>query len=192
MTLSLGVFVVKSMKKLPIFIGSIKATPLGEVWAAVSERGLVTVEYGVSRKVFEANVRKQTKRDVEYSPKQVETIVKQIKEYLDGKRRGFDLTIDWSILSSDPSTNSGQCFQRDALRVVFSIPYGQTRTYADIAAQIGHPDAPRAVGRANATNPMPLVIPCHRVIGTDGKLHGYGGKGGIKTKAWLLKMEGAK
>jgi len=169
------------MNKPPITIGNIKSTPLGEVWAAVSEHGLVTVEYGVTRKVFETNVRKQTKRDIEYSPKQVETIVKQVKEYLDGKRRDFDLVIDWSVLASD--------FQRAALRVVFSIPCGQTRTYADVAAQIGHPDAPRAVGRANATNPMPLVIPCHRVIGTDGKLHGYGGKGGIKTKAWLLKME---
>ena len=165
----------------PIFIGSIKSTPLGEVWAAVSERGLVTVEYGVSRKVFEANVRKQTKREVEYAPKQVERINRQIKEYLDGKRRDFDIIIDWSVLSSD--------FQRAALKKVFAIPYGETRTYADIAAAIGHPDAPRAVGRANATNPMPLVVPCHRVIGTDGKLHGYGGKGGIKTKAWLLKME---
>jgi len=170
------------MNKPPIFIGSIKSTPLGEVWAAVSEHGLVTVEYGVTRKVFEANVRKQTKRDVEYAPKQVETILKQIKEYLDGKRRNFDVVVDWSILSSD--------FQRAALKKVFAIPSGESRTYAEIAAQIGHPDAPRAVGRANATNPMPLVIPCHRVIGTDGKLHGYGGKGGIKTKAWLLKMEG--
>jgi len=169
------------MNKPPIFIGSIKSTPLGEVWAAVSEHGLVTVEYGVTRKVFEANVRKQTKRDVEYAPKQVETILKQIKEYLDGKRRNFDVVVDWSILSSD--------FQRAALKKVFAIPSGESRTYAEIAAAIGHPDAPRAVGRANATNPMPLVIPCHRVIGSDGKLHGYGGKGGIKTKAWLLKME---
>ena len=98
----------------------------------------------------------------------------QIKEYLMGKRQEFDLKIDWSVLASD--------FQRDALRAVFSIPYGETRTYADIAAQIGHPQAFRAMGRANATNPMPLVIPCHRVIGTDGKLHGYGGKGGLKTR----------
>jgi len=169
------------MNKLSIFISRIQSTPLGEVWAAVSEYGLITVEYGVTRKIFEANVSKQTKRDIEYAPKQVETILKQIKEYLDGKRRDFDLAIDWSVLASD--------FQRDALRVVFSIPYGETRTYADVAAQIGRPLAFRAVGRANATNPMPLIIPCHRVIGTDGKLHGYGGKGGLKTKAWLLKME---
>jgi methylated-DNA-[protein]-cysteine S-methyltransferase len=169
------------MKQPPIFIGNIKATPLGEVWAAVSERGLVSVEYGVSRSEFESTVHRQTRREVCYEPERVQAITYQIKEYLEGKRQNFDLKIDWSLLSSD--------FQRAALRKVFSIPYGETRTYADIAAQIGHANAPRAVGRANATNPMPLVIPCHRVIGTDGKLHGYGGKGGLKTKAWLLKME---
>ena len=169
------------MNKQIILIGNIKATPLGEVWAAISPRGLIRVDFGISRTSFEHDVRKQTKSEIEYAPKQVEDAVHQIKEYLMSKRQKFDLTIDWSVLSSD--------FQRDALRKVFSIPYGETRTYAEVAAQIGHPLAFRAMGRANATNPMPLVIPCHRVIGTDGKLHGYGGKGGIKTKAWLLKME---
>ena len=169
------------MIKHPILIGNIKATPLGEVWAAVSARGLVTVDFGASQTRFERAVCKQTKLEIEYAPKQVNDVLHQIKEYLMGGRREFDLMIDWSVLASD--------FQRDALRAVFSIPYGETRTYAEIAAQIGHPQAFRAVGRANATNPMPLVIPCHRVIGTDGKLHGYGGKGGLKTKAWLLKME---
>src|SRR5271157_1290951 len=169
------------MDKQTVLIGNIKATPLREVWAAVSARGLVRVDFGISRTSFERAVCKRTKSEIEYSPKQVDDVVHQIKEYLMGKRQEFDLIIDWSVLSSD--------FQRDALRKVFSIPYGETRTYAEIAAQIGHPLAFRAMGRANATNPMPLVIPCHRVIGTDGKLHGYGGKGGLKTKAWLLKME---
>jgi methylated-DNA-[protein]-cysteine S-methyltransferase len=82
-------------------------------------------------------------------------------------------------------------FQQEALKVVYAIPYGEIRTYADVAAQIARPHAYRAVGRANATNPMPLVIPCHRVIGKDGKLHGYGGGDGLPTKEWLLKMEGA-
>jgi methylated-DNA-[protein]-cysteine S-methyltransferase len=82
-------------------------------------------------------------------------------------------------------------FQIQVLQIVFSIPYGGTRTYGEIAYDIGNPKAARAVGRANATNPMPLVIPCHRVIGSDGKLRGYGGGEGLATKEWLLQMEGA-
>ena len=89
----------------------------------------------------------------------------------------FDLEID---LSGIPA------FQQEALKVTLAIPYGQTATYAEIAAAIGHPGAARAVGRAQATNPIPLVIPCHRVVGSDGKLHGYGGPGGISLKAKLL------
>ena len=148
---------------------------------ALSSRGLIAVEFGVTRAAFEKTVRKQTRGKIELAPEHVKEAARQIKEYVDGKRRKFDIKIDWSVLASD--------FQRSALRVVHSIPYGQTLTYAQVAAKIGHPDAPRAVGRANATNPMPLVIPCHRVIGTDGKLHGYGGVGGLKTKKWLLDLE---
>lgn len=167
-----------------VLIGSIRTARLGEVWVAFSEHGLVAVEFGIARPAFEAAVTKQTRCEVEYAPKRVAKAARQVKEYIDGKRRSFDFKIDWSVLASD--------FQRTALKAVFSIPYGQTRTYSQVAAQIGHPDAPRAVGRANAANPMPLVIPCHRVIGTDGKLHGYGGKGGLKTKEWLLKLESTK
>ena len=170
-----------------ICIGSISTSQLGEVWVAMSERGLVTVEFSVSRGQFEATVRRQTRREIQDAPRQEAARVAQaaceIAEYLRGKRRVFDMSIDWSILASD--------FQRTALRAVMAVPYGERRTYGQIAAQIGRPDAPRAVGRANATNPMPLVIPCHRVVGSDGKLHGYGGAGGLKTKQWLLEMEGA-
>ncbi len=171
------------MPVTPIAIGSIKSTPLGEVWAALSDQGLIAVEYAVTRREFEATLRKITREDLEYAPEHTQLVTQQIKSYLEGKRRRFDLKIDWSKLASD--------FQRLALKAVFAIPYGEVRTYSQIAAQIGYPPAPRAVGRANATNPIPLVIPCHRVIGSDGKLHGYGGAGGIKTKAWLLKLEKA-
>ncbi|HUI87096.1 MAG TPA: methylated-DNA--[protein]-cysteine S-methyltransferase [Anaerolineales bacterium] len=164
-----------------IFIGNIQATPLGEVWAAISAHGLVRADFGISRTSFERDLRQQVKSEIEDAPKRLDDMVRQIKEYLTGQRKQFNMMIDWSVLASD--------FQRAALKRVFAIPYGETRTYAEIAMQIGHPQAFRAIGRANATNPMPLVIPCHRVIGTDGKLHGYGGKGGLKTKAWLLEME---
>jgi len=107
---------------------------------------------------------------------------KELFEYLNGKRTAFTIPIDWTLFTS---------FQREALQAVYRIPYGETRTYIDIAREINRPNAYRAVGAANAMNPMPLVIPCHRVIGTDGKLHGYGGGEGLPTKEWLLKMEGA-
>jgi O-6-methylguanine DNA methyltransferase len=80
-------------------------------------------------------------------------------------------------------------FQRQARRAVAAIPYGQTRAYSQIAAHLGNANAARAVGRANATNPIPLVIPCHRVVGADGSLCGYGGAGGLRTKRWLLDLE---
>jgi methylated-DNA-[protein]-cysteine S-methyltransferase len=105
----------------------------------------------------------------------------QIGAYLRREREAFDLQIDWSVLTP---------FQELALRAVFAIPYGQLSSYGEIARQIGKPRAVRAVGRANATNPMPIVIPCHRVLGSDGKLHGYGAPGGLETKAWLLRLEG--
>ena len=108
--------------------------------------------------------------------------VDELREYFEGRRRHFSFHINWDIFRP---------FQKDALQAVFRIPYGETRTYSDIAAEIQRPRAYRAVGRANATNPMPIVIPCHRLIGADGKLHGYGGGEGLKTKEWLLKMEGA-
>ena len=114
--------------------------------------------------------------------KKIAPYAKELSEYLNGKRSAFTIPIDWSLFRP---------FQREALQVVFRIPYGETCTYHDIAIEIGRPNASRAVGRANATNPMPIVIPCHRVIGRDGKLHGYGGGEGLKTKEWLLKMEGA-
>jgi methylated-DNA-[protein]-cysteine S-methyltransferase len=106
--------------------------------------------------------------------------VQQISEYLLGERETFDLLIDWSGLTP---------FQEKALRATFDIPYGEVKTYGEIASQLGNPRAARAVGRAEATNPMPLVIPCHRVIGADGGLHGYGAGQGLETKAWLLKLE---
>ena len=170
-----------------VIIGSIGTPQLGEVWVAFSERGLVAVEFRVRRPQFESNVRLQTHDDIvppdSKGARLVSDAACQIAEYLDGKRRVFDIPIDWSILGSD--------FQRAALKAVMAVPYGEIRTYAQIAAQMGCPRAPRAVGRANATNPMPLVIPCHRILGSDGRLHGYGGYGGLKTKLWLLDLEGA-
>lgn len=104
-----------------------------------------------------------------------------LREYLEGRRRAFPLPIDWTPFTP---------FRRAVMQAAMAIPYGEVRTYSDLAAAVGRPGAARAVGRVMATNPMPLVVPCHRVVGRDGGLHGYGGPGGLSTKAWLLRLEG--
>lgn len=165
------------MKSYPfsIQIGELSGTPVGDLRLAASERGLVAVEWVGSQPDFDSYLRPTDGEAVAH-------YLHELREYLEGKRREFSFSIDWSIFRP---------FQKEALQRVFQIPYGETRTYSDIALEINRPFAYRAVGRANATNPMPIVIPCHRLIGTDGKLHGYGGGEGLKTKEWLLKMEGA-
>jgi len=165
-----------------LYIGQTGKTSLGRFWLAVSDLGLVAVEWGQTRAEFDAYLTKRFKRTILYSPEHVRAAATQLKDYLSGQRREFTLVIDWTVLRQ---------FQKSVLQATCEIPYGETRTYKEIAGHVGKPHAARAVGRAEATNPMPLVIPCHRVIGTDNKLHGYGMAEGLKTKAWLLKMEGA-
>lgn len=165
---------------LKIYLGELNNTPLGDLRLAISSLGLVALEWADSQPQLDSYLFR-LKRPVEQSQKLIQPFAAEVRNYLKGKARTFTFPIDWGTLRP---------FQQKALRAVFEIPYGETRTYAEIAEQIGHPIAFRAVGRANATNPMPLVIPCHRVIGRDGKLHGYGGGVGLPTKEWLLKLEG--
>jgi len=104
-------------------------------------------------------------------------IVRQLMEYFDGRRRTFDLTLDPQVTE----------FQGRVLAALQTIPYGETRSYRDIAIAVGNPRAVRAVGGANASNPLPIVIPCHRVIGSSGDLTGFGG--GMEAKRYLLDLE---
>lgn len=101
----------------------------------------------------------------------------QLTEYFDGGRTGFDLPLD----------PVGTAFQKSVWEVLRTIPYGDTMTYGEIAVRIGRPDASRAVGAANGRNPVSIVVPCHRVIGSDGSLTGFAG--GVETKAFLLGLE---
>jgi len=172
--------ILRRTKGSKIAIGTMPASPLGSLWAAVSEHGLVAFDFQVSREEFIRQIERLGFKNISEDQAQVADVLRQVSEYLAGERRSFDLPIDWSILTP---------FQEQALKATFAIPYGQTSTYADIARQLGKPGAARAVGRAEATNPMPLIIPCHRVVGSDGGLHGYGAGNGLETKDWLLKFE---
>ena len=164
-----------------IFFGRLSTRRFPRIWVAASDKGLVAIDLGASRADFETRLARCTRRPILYAPNRVRNAASQIRGYLQGNRLSFQLKIDWSVMKTS--------FQRRAMAAVLSIPYGQTRSYKQIASKIGRPPAVRAVGRANAANPLPLVIPCHRVIGADGDLRGYGGAGGIATKAWLLDME---
>jgi methylated-DNA-[protein]-cysteine S-methyltransferase len=101
----------------------------------------------------------------------------QLAEYFDGKRRVFSLDLDFN----------GTDFQKNVWKALLTIPCGETRTYGEIAKQIGSPKASRAVGAANGKNPIPIIAPCHRVIGASGKLVGFAG--GLESKARLLELE---
>lgn len=107
----------------------------------------------------------------------------QVEEYLSGIRKRFDLPIDWCVMTP---------FMKTVLKIVYSIPFGKIMTYGEIAKMVSKPGAARAVGMANARNPIPLIIPCHRVVGSDKRLHGFSAPGGLQTKAWLLTLEGNK
>ena len=167
------------MQKM-ISIGVEEHTPLGNLWVGISDLGLVAVDIQTSYEAFAGRLTRLGFKNYSISQEKAEPFLEQITAYLEGRQHSFDFPIDWSVMKG---------FKEQALRATVAIPYGETRTYSALAEQIGRPRAARAVGRAEATNPMPLVIPCHRVIGSDGRLHGYGAGEGLPTKSWLLKLE---
>ncbi|GAB4481763.1 MAG: methylated-DNA--[protein]-cysteine S-methyltransferase [Anaerolineales bacterium] len=171
------------MKTSPssLSIGNRSFKALGEIWVAASPSGLLALEFPSTREKFSAALEKRFGAQAfSAADSSVLAALAQIGEYLAGTRREFSLPIDWARMTP---------FQQAALRETLKIPYGKTSSYAALAAALGKPRAARAVGRAEATNPLPLLIPCHRVLGADGKLHGYGAGEGLPTKTWLLNFE---
>ncbi len=166
-------------------VGKLENTPIGIIWVAATTWGLVSISLWDDEPRFLAEVNRLTEEplDLTGDPGPIVTAaLTEIDAYLRGELREFTTPIDWSILKA---------FQRAALELVYAVPYGQKTSYGAIADKMGKPGAVRAVGQANANNPIPIIIPCHRILGTDGKLHGYGARGGIETKAWLLRLEGS-
>ncbi len=165
----------------PLWIDCLPVSPLGPISAAVSSQGLVRVEF-CAQAELEKELAAFARPDLP-APDFLAQAILQIDEYLNGRRKQFDLPIDWGGMPD---------FQARSLRLVQAIPCGEVRTYAEVARALGQPRAAIAVGSANAANPIPLVLPCHRLVGSDRRLHGYGGPGGLATKAWLLRLEGCE
>ncbi len=141
-------------------------SPVGPLTLAASERGLVILEFG-----------RHPDRDWIESAEKLLPYLEQLQEYFAGRRREFTFPLDVR----------GTEFQRRCWQELLGIPYGETRSYADIARAVGRPRAFRAVGMANNRNPIAIVVPCHRVVASDGSLCGYGG--GLALKERLLALE---
>ena len=157
-------------------------SPVGTLVAAATPRGLATLSYedfhGGVDAVLDSLANKLSPRMLE-APARLDDVRRELDEYFEGRRRDFDLRIDWSLASE---------FTRRILKATAAIPFGQTSTYGKVAAQAGNPKASRAAGRALGSNPIPIVVPCHRVVGTNGQLTGY--TGGLHRKIALLQIEG--
>jgi methylated-DNA-[protein]-cysteine S-methyltransferase len=161
---------------------SLDDTPIGPIALAASELGLVRISLfgmdGMRRAPDFAPQALETGEDG--APSFLSDGLRQLEEYFRGVRRVFDLPLDLEGYTP---------FTLQILAACRAIPFGQTRTYGSLASELGRPGAARFVGNCMARNPLPLVIPCHRMVGSDGSLHGFGAPGGLATKAWLLKME---
>lgn len=160
-------------------------TPMGPMLVAGEGKRLVAVKFGVTaskvvQAVGELHHELHERFTLVPSETKVRALAKQIQDYLAGKRTAFDVELDLSHVTP---------FRRDVLLECVRIPRGTVRTYSDLARRVKRPNAYRAVGHTMATNPIPIVIPCHRVVGVNNDLTGFGG--GLDMKRKLLALEGA-
>ena len=173
--------VLARAKVAPVYYDVAANTPIGPVFVAVSERGLIAVRFGIDERAFIEAIQRQTGAVPERAPQKAGRVARQMAEYLAGRREAFDMPVDLSAITD---------FQRQVLLAACQIPRGQVVTYADLAQRIGKPKAARAVGQALSRNPVPIVVPCHRVLAADGSLRGYLGSAVTATKERLLRLEG--
>lgn len=157
-------------------------TPLGPVRVSATERGIVRLILPAENadEVLEGLARKVSPRILRTSTPTITETRRELDEYFDGHRRTFDVPLDWTLTGA---------FRRDVLRATAQIPYGQTSSYRQVARVAGSAKAVRAAGSALANNPLPILVPCHRVLRTDGGIGKY--LGGQAAKTHLLTLEGA-
>jgi methylated-DNA-[protein]-cysteine S-methyltransferase len=153
-------------------------TPIGTLLVATTDRGLCQISFDPDRGLDELS--EAAGRRVLRVPRRIDAARRELDEYFEGRRTEFDLPLDVTRVPE---------FQRVVLHELALVPYGEVTTYGALAARVGKPRAARAVGGAMNRNPIPIVLPCHRVIGASGSLTGYGG--GLDRKRALLKLEGA-
>ena len=182
----LSLFVLEESISMEILHTTNIDSPIGPLFLAASSQGLVALEFAArlpGQQSIRPNPRdlREEKKGFQFEPSSrvMQPYLSELEEYFAGKRREFTFPIDLR----------GTDFQLACWRALLAIPYGETRTYADIARAVGKPNAFRAVGMANNRNPIAIVVPCHRVIASDGSLCGYGG--GLDVKRKLLELEGA-
>jgi methylated-DNA-[protein]-cysteine S-methyltransferase len=156
-------------------------TPVGTLLLAATDRGLVRVAYDVEgHDTVLATLASRISPRILRAPQRLDSAVREIDEYFAGNRRGFDLALDFALSSG---------FRERVQRHLSEIAYGHTESYKVVAEFVGNPKAVRAVGTACATNPLPIVVPCHRVLRSDGTVGGY--VGGAEAKVTLLTLERA-
>jgi methylated-DNA-[protein]-cysteine S-methyltransferase len=156
-------------------------SPLGPILVASTPRGLLRVSFPTEAadEVLAELAAEVSPRILE-APARLDAVRRELGEYFAGRRRRFELPLDWRL---------SRGFRRRVLRATARIPFGETASYAEVAARAGSPRAHRAAGSALGANPIPIVVPCHRVLRTGGALGGYGG--GLDVKQYLLELEGA-
>jgi len=155
-------------------------SPLGALTVAVTPRGLVRLSYpgeGIAAQLDELAERVSPR--ILEAPERTDAVRRQLDEYFDGARRAFDVPIDWRLVRG---------FAGDVLRATARIPFGSVSSYRQVAEEAGSPRAYRAAGNALGSNPVPIVVPCHRVLHVNGGLGGY--TGGLDRKRFLLRLEG--
>jgi methylated-DNA-[protein]-cysteine S-methyltransferase len=155
-------------------------SPLGPLTVIVTRRGLVRLSYtheAVDEQLDEVASRVSPR--ILASPERTEPVRRQLDEYFSGARHGFDVPIDWRLVRG---------FAGDVLRATSRIPFGSVSSYREVATEAGSPNAYRAAGNALGSNPIPIVVPCHRVLHAGGGLGGY--TGGLERKRYLLRLEG--
>lgn len=163
---------------------AVVGTPVGTLVAATTTQGLVRLAYeddnGGVDAILDRLAQRVSPRILE-APARLDAVRRELDEYFAGTRTTFDLAIDWTLTSR---------FGREVLRACSAIAFGETSTYATLAAEAGSPSASRATGNALGANPVPIVVPCHRVLRTGGGLGGY--TGGLHRKQALLALEGRR